>query len=100
MTWWPTLIVGWPAVILALGLAGTGIARSKPILNVAAAVVLAPLSFYLGGTPGLFPYGFMIPMILLAAGIAVHYRKPVLAWTALAPVVALLGWIFVIAIRN
>ena len=100
MTWWPAVVFGWPAVLLALALSVIGIAKRMPLLLAAAAIIAAPFSLYLVGSPRIGWLGFGIPLLLAAAGAAVHYRRPQIAWPLLVPVVALVGWVASLVIRE
>ncbi len=100
MTWWPAVVFGWPAILLALVLSVAGIAKRMPLLLAAAAVIAAPFSLYLAGSPRIGWIGLGIPLLLAAAGVAVHYRRPQIAWPLLVPVVALIGWVASLVIRQ
>ncbi len=91
--WWPAIVFGWPVVLLAIVLSVLGIIKRIPLLLVVSAVILAPFSLYLGGSPRVGWLGFMIPVLLLGASVAVRYRRGEMAWLLLVPVVAVLGWV-------
>jgi len=93
VNWWPAVVFGWPAILLALALSVVSIAARKPLALAAAAVIAAPFSLYLGGTPRIGPLGFMIPVLLMGAGVAVRYQRVGTAWLLLIPVVAVVGWV-------
>ena len=93
MSWWPALVFGWPAILLAMVLSVWGIARRRPAGLYVAAVIAAPFSLYLGGTPRVGWLGFIIPVLLLGAGVAVRYRRTEIASLLLMPVVAIVGWV-------
>jgi len=93
VNWWPAVVFGWPAILLALVLSVLAISRRKPSVLAASAVIAAPFSLYLGGTPKVGWLGFMIPVLLIGAGVAVRYRRVGTAWLLLVPVVAVVGWV-------
>ena len=93
VTWWPAIVFGWPIVLSAIVLSVLGIIKRIPLLLVVSAVILAPFSLYLGGSPRVGWLGFMIPVLLLGASVAVRYRRAEIAWLLLVPVVAVLGWV-------
>ena len=93
MRWWPALVFGWPAILLAIVLSVWGIARRRPAGLYVAAVIAAPFSLYLGGTPRVGWLGLIIPVLLLGAGMAVRYRRVEIAWLLLMPVVVIVGWV-------
>lgn len=100
MSWWPAVVFGWPAILLALMLSVLAIIRRKPSVLFASAAIVAPFSLYLGGTPKIGWLGFMIPVFLIGAGVAVHHRRVTAAWLLLAPVVAVIGWVASLVIRQ
>ncbi len=93
LNWWPALVFGWPAILLASVLSVVGITKRSPSVLVFAAVIATPFSLYLGGSPRIGWLGFMIPVLLLGASVAVRYRRMEIAWLLLVPVVAVLGWV-------
>ncbi len=93
VNWWPAVVFGWPSILLALVLSVIGIAKKSPLLLVVSAVVATPFSLYLGGSPRFGWLGFIIPVLLLGASVAVRYRRVEIAWLLLVPIVAVLGWV-------
>jgi hypothetical protein len=93
VNWWPAIVFGWPVVLLAIVLSVLGIIKTIPLLLVVSAVLLAPFSLYLGGSPRVGWLGFMIPVLLLGVSVAVRYRRVEIAWLLLVPVVTVLGWV-------
>ena len=93
MNWWPGVVFGWPAILLALALSVLGIIKRVPLLLVVSAVIASPFSLYLGGTPRVGWLGFMIPVLLLGASVAVRYRRVEIAWLLLVPIVSVVGWV-------
>ncbi len=93
VNWWPALVFGWPAIVLAIVLSVVGITKKSAQVLVAAAIIAAPFSLYIGGTPRVGWLGFMIPVLLVGASVAVRYRRVEIAWLSLVPVVAVVGWV-------
>lgn len=93
MDWWPAVVFGWPAILLALVLSVLAIAKRKPSLLAASAVIAAPFSLYVGGTPRVGWLGLIIPVLLIGAGVSVHYRWVGTAWLLVVPVVVVVGWV-------
>ena len=78
MSWWPA-ILGWPALVLALGLSIFGIVRRRAIYLYTAMVLVLPISGYLAASPR-FPWlPMLIPLGLLGTGLAVRYDHPKIA---------------------
>ncbi len=93
MNWWPAVVFGWPSILLAIVLSVIGVAKRSPLLLVVSAVIASPFSLYLGGSPRVGWLGFMIPVLLLGASIAVRYRRVEIAWLLLVPIVVVVGWV-------
>jgi hypothetical protein len=91
--WWPAVVFGWPPVLLAVVLSVLSIRNKRPALLATAAVIVTPFSLYLGGTPRIGLFGFMIPVLLVGAAVAVRYRQAEIAWMFLVPVVAIVSWV-------
>ena len=93
VNWWPAVVFGWPVVLLAIVLSVLGIIKRLPLLLVVSAVLVAPFSLYLGGSPRIGWLGFMIPVLLIGASVAIRYRRMEIAWSLLVPIVAVLAWV-------
>jgi hypothetical protein len=90
--WWPALVFGWPGPILAVIFCVVGIVRAKVAWLIAAAVVLIPLSLYLGLNPRV-QWGVALPVLpLIAAGAMSRGSKPI-AWLSLLLLIGMLVWL-------
>ena len=78
---------------MAISLSALGVIKKSPAILVSSAVVATPFSIFLGGNPRIGWLGFMIPVLLLGASVAVHYRRVEIAWLLLVPVVVVVGWV-------
>ena len=85
---------------MAIVLSVVGIIKRSAAVLVASAVIAAPFSLYLGGTPRVGWLGFIMPVLLLGAGVAVHKRRIEIAWLLLVPVVAVVGWVASLVIEQ
>jgi len=85
---------------LAIVLSVLGITKRRPAALVASAVIATPFSVYLGGSPRVGWLGFIIPVLLLGASIAVRYHGREIAWLLLMPVVAVVGWVASLVTRQ
>ena len=94
------MVFGWPAILLAIVLSVWGITKRRPAVLVASAVIATPFSLYLGGNPRVGWLGFIIPVLLLGASIVVRYHRREVAWLLLMPVVAVVGWVASLVIRQ
>ncbi len=97
---WPAIVFGWPAVLLALVLSAAGITRNKPVFLVAAAAIVTPFSLYLAANPGIGRIGLAIPLLLIGAGVAVHYRQTAVTWSLFTPVVVAMAWLAIVVMRQ
>ena len=93
LNWWPALLFGWPAILLAIVLSVLGITKRSPSVLAASAIIATPFSLYLGGSPRVGWLGFIIPVLLVGASVAVRYRRVEIAWLLLVPIVAIVGWV-------
>ena len=75
VNFWPALVFGWPAVILALALAAWGITKRTPLALVLAAVIVLPFSFYLASSPSLGWMAALAPLLIASAAVAVRHRR-------------------------
>lgn len=97
---WPAIAFGWPAIILAIGLAIAGILRRQWQWPIAAALIGIPFTVYLAGSPSLGWIAIGLSPMLAGAGIAVRYRRIKVAWLCLAPFVVVSSWVaLVVAIE-
>jgi len=91
--WWPVLVFGPPAVVVALILIFLGIHRKRGGWVLAGAVLILPFSYYLSGTnlPGSI-LAFAMPVLGLIASIAVRSERAGTAWASAGLIAALLTW--------
>ena len=78
---------------MAIVLSALGVIKKSPAVLAASAVIATPFSIFLGGNPRFGWLGFMIPVLLLGASVAVRYRRVEVAWLLLVPVMVVLGWV-------
>jgi hypothetical protein len=100
VSWWPAVVFGWPAILLALVLSVLGIARKRPASLLVSAVIATPFSLYIGSTPRVGWPGLMIPVLLLGASTAVRYRRVEIAWLFLTSVAVVIVWVASLVIRQ
>lgn len=98
LNYWPALL-GWPAILLSLGLAATAIARGRPARLYVAALLITPMSLYVAGAPRIGPGALLLPLLLVGAGVAVRRSCRILAWSLLLPVIGFYGWLAIIVIK-
>ena len=78
---------------MAIVLSALGVIKKSPAVLAASAVIATPFSIFLGGNPRFGWLGFMIPVLLLGASVAVRYRRVEVAWLLLVPVMVVVGWV-------
>lgn len=90
--YWPVLL-GWPAIVLAVVLAIAAIARDRSALLVVAAILITPMTLYVAGAPRFGSALLFLPLLLVGAAIAVRRSSRKTAWLALFPVVSFYVWL-------
>jgi hypothetical protein len=80
-------------------LSGFGIARRSPALLVIAAVLAAPLAYYLGATPRFRTIGFFLPLPQLLAAVVVRQQRW-LATLLVIPLLVVAMWLAVVVMRQ
>jgi hypothetical protein len=71
MTWWPALL-GWPAIALAVVIAAIGAWRRNEFIVLAAIVPVAPIGFYVLGSP--LYWWLPVAVLLLLLGLSWFIR--------------------------
>lgn len=90
--WWPALVFGWPGPILAVTFCVVGIVRAKVAWLIAAAVVITPLSLYLGMNPRV-QWGIALPLFPLIAAGATSRGSKTIAWLSLLLLTGMILWL-------
>jgi hypothetical protein len=75
-----TLLVGWPAVLASVALAGIGLFKSKYQYLVWSAIIAFPFSWYLSGFPLIRSPIFLLPVLVFCSAWAMRYGREMLAW--------------------
>ena len=79
------LLVGWPAIVITLILAITGLLRSDYRFLVAAAILAFPFAWYLSGFPAVRSPAFLLPLLLFGSGYLMYKQREMLAWFVAIP---------------
>ncbi|GAW94344.1 hypothetical protein [Calderihabitans maritimus] len=85
------ILMGWPAIIASLILAGVGIFIYRPAYLIAACVLSLGFALYLTllPIPAFKLLGLLLPLFLLGGALAVHRRIAWVAWLLLLPQAAI-----------
>jgi hypothetical protein len=97
LAWWPVLL-GWPAVLVALSLGGLGVFQKRPRHLYSAAILILPISLYLAATPRFAFAALLAPLVLLLAGLAIKRNKIKLAVVVAVPVGLFFCWLALVAL--
>lgn len=85
------MLLGWPSLIVALGIAVVGVWRRSPSMLWVATVLSLPVALYVSGTPALPLIGVVPVGALIAAGLTCHRQNRMLATLAVGIFAACLG---------
>lgn len=94
------IIFGWPAIIMSIVLAATGILKKWPWLVVAAGVFAIPFSFYFSGYPIFYFTPLLLPLCLFGAAWALRGKRKFLPWILLTPLVAFSSLLAILVISQ
>lgn len=86
------ILIGWPAVALALVFSVFGLVHRMGRALVGAAILITPMSLYLGLTPR-FPWCLGLPLIPLLAAAALKRGRRSLAILLTALLFGFFGWL-------
>jgi hypothetical protein len=87
------MIFGFPAAILSLLLSVIGVLTEKFWLVVIGAILFAPFSYYLSGTPGLAGLPILLPGFQVGSAVAVCEKSKLWAWLLLVPALFTVHWV-------
>ena len=79
------LLVGWPAIVVTVILAGIGLFRNNYRFLVWSAILAFPFSWYLSGFPAVRSPVFLLPVLLLGSAYATYRDREMLAWILAIP---------------
>ena len=100
MTNWWLVLLGWPALLVALALSGFGTFHKRPWYLYTAAILILPVSLYLAATPRFAFIALLAPLWLLLAGLAIKRNKINLAIVMVLPVVLFFSWLALIVVQQ
>jgi hypothetical protein len=87
------MLFGFPAAILSLLLSVIGVLTQKFWLVIIGAILFAPFSYYLSGSPGLAGLPILLPGFQVGSAVAVREKNRLWAWLLLAPAFLTVLWV-------
>jgi len=84
---------GFPAVILSLLVSVIGVLTKKYWLVIIGALLFAPFSYYLSGSPGLAGLPILLPGFQVGSAVAVREKNKLWAWLLLLPAFFAALWV-------
>ena len=87
------MLFGFPAAILSLLLSVIGVLTQKFWLVIIGAVLFAPFSYYLSGSPGLAGLPILLPGFQVGSAVAVRENNRLWAWLLLVPAFLTVLWV-------
>ena len=87
------MLFGFPAAILSLLLCVIGVLMQKFWLVVIGAILFAPFSYYLSGSPGLAGLPILLPGFQVGSAVAVREKNRLWAWLLLVPAFLTVLWV-------
>jgi hypothetical protein len=87
------MLFGFPAAILSILLSVIGVLTEKVWLVIIGAILFAPFSYYLSGSPGLAGLPILLPLFQVGSAVAVREKSKLWAWLLLVPVFFAVLWV-------
>jgi peptidoglycan/LPS O-acetylase OafA/YrhL len=92
------IIFGWPFIALSLFISVMGNIYNRAWLALIGALLIIPFSYYLNGTPNFSGFALLLPLFQAGAAWAVKEENETWSWLLLAPTVAVILWLILVAI--
>ena len=92
------IIFGWPFVVLSLLGSVIGIMFDRPWLVFLGALLIAPFSYYLNGTPRFSGFALLLPLFQAGSAWAVKEESVTWSWLLLAPTVTVSAWLILVGL--
>jgi hypothetical protein len=91
------MFFGWPAILLSVGFALTGIFLKRHSLSIVSGVLILLPAWYLGHYSVLF---LSLPLFLFGAGYEISRGRAALAYLLVAPALVLIGALGVVVLTQ
>lgn len=95
-----SLLVGWPAIVVTLILAGIGLVRNNYRFLLGAAILSVPFSWFLSGFPIVRSPAFLLPLLLLGSSYAMFRTREMLAWLLAVPFFLMILLLFYVIVAG
>jgi len=87
-------------MLVSLLLSGFGIQRERPVLIVMGGLLAIPSAFYVGASVGSWLAMITLPLLHMAAAVAVWRRKRIFAMLSLVPNALVALWLGLVTLQN
>ena len=94
------MLFGFPAAILSLLLSVIGVLTQKVWLVIIGAILFAPFSYYLSGSPSLAGLPILLPAFQVGSVVAVREKNKLWAWLLLIPPFFAVLWVAGVVLVN
>ena len=94
------MLFGFPAALLSLLLCVIGVLMQKFWPVIIGAILFAPFSYYLSGSPGLAGLPILLPAFQVGSAVAVREKKRLWAWLLLIPPFFAVLWVAGVVLVN
>ena len=94
------MIFGFPAVILSLLVSVIGVLTQRYWLVIIGAILFAPFSYYLSGSPGLAGLPILLPGFQVGSAVAVREKNKLWSWLLLLPALSAGLWVAGVALLS
>ena len=90
------IVFGWPFITLSIAISIFGILDERSWLVFVGALMAIPFAYDLNlSAPGYYGLPLLLPVLQVGSALAVKEEHPVWAWALLAPIIAIVMWLFV-----
>ena len=100
LTWWPALVMGWPAVGVSLIVFAAGLLSQRPKWVLAGSVISTPFCLYVSLYPGIRFFGLAVLSLNFLSWWASRRGRPLAAAALVVPFVVLAGVVAAAVLRQ
>ena len=100
LIWWPSLVMGWPAVVLGSLLYLAALVFRRPWLSLVAVVVWAPFCLYVSLYPRIQGLGLIALTGNVLSLVALRRGRIVWACVGLIPFILLAGFLAILVLQQ